>query len=59
MPHVFYVMLHTIWTCENCTQLHYNVAEGTVIVQCGSSLCRQFSSTFKAQHGILQGLTLS
>jgi len=34
MPTIFYFKLFTSWTCENLTELPYNIAEHTVISQC-------------------------
>jgi hypothetical protein len=43
-------MLFTIWTCEDSTQIHYNIAECIVIFQCGLHLCQQYSSTLGQEH---------
>ena len=53
MPPVFYYMLLTNWTCENFTELHYNIAEGMVIFKCILHLC------WHILQGVIMGVIVS
>lgn len=53
MPPAFLFCDLTSWTYANFTELHYNIAEGTVNFQSSLHVCGQSSYTFEQEHAFL------